>query len=289
MALTITSLQGNIAGQVSGLDLRNGISPEAVEEIEKAFGRYVVLVFPNQPIDDDIQQDFIQKFGPPIVTNAIKELARKIGHRPHLLDIATVDEDGVPLAQGSFLHLYMLANQIWHTDGSQVQPPIRLTALSARTLPSTPPDTEYADMRAAWDALSSEKQEEIEDLQVEHSIVYSRSLLGLPKEAFSEESMKSRPPVAHRLVRTHPVSGRKSLYLSSHASHIIGWPIEKGRQLLKELTDLATERRFVYAHKWRPEDLVMWDDRCSMHRALPYNGPQPRVLRWSAVQELEPV
>jgi alpha-ketoglutarate-dependent 2,4-dichlorophenoxyacetate dioxygenase len=289
MTLCITSLQGDISAEVSGIDLRNGISPGTVEEIEQAFAKYVVLVFRDQPIDDDIQQDFIEKFGPPIVTNTIKELARKHNHRPHLLDIATVDEEGKPLIEGSFVHLYMLANQIWHTDGSQAQPPIRLTALSARTLPLTPPNTEYADMRAAWDALPPEKQKEIEDLQVEHSIVYSRSLLGLPKDAFSAESMKHRPPVPHPLVRIHPRSGRKSLYLSSHASHIIGWPIEKGRRLLKYLTEAATRRQFVYAHQWRPHDLVMWDDRCSMHRALPYSDSQPRVLRWSAVQEIEPV
>ena len=287
MALKVQSIQRDIAAEVAGVDLRDDIPQETVRQIEDALNKYVVLVFRNQAIDDDMQQRFIEKFGPPVATTNIKELVRK-GHKPHLLDIATVDEDGNPLQQGSFYHLYMLANQLWHTDGSQSQPPIRLTALSARTLPPAPPNTEFADMRAAWDALPEARKAELEGLQAEHSIVYSRGLLGLGKEAFSEESASQRPPVAHALVRTQS-SGRKSLYLSSHASHIVGWPVERGRQLLQELTELATQRQFVYAHQWQAGDLVMWNDAASMHRALPYSDPHPRILRWSAVRELEPV
>lgn len=287
MSLAVEPIAAGIAAEVSGIDLRTGVGREDVEQIERALAQYIVLVFRGQPLDDDAQQSFIEKFGPPVVTTQIKELVRK-GHRPHLLDIATVDENGNTLKEGSFYHLYMLANQLWHTDGSQSQPPIRLTALSARTLPPQPPDTEYADMRAAWDALPQQLKDEIEGLTVEHSIMYSRGLLGLGKEAFSEETARNRPPVAHALVRSHK-DGRKSLYLSSHASHVVGWPVDKGRDLLRRLTEHATQRQFVYAHKWQAHDVVMWNDATSMHRALPYSGPHPRVLRWSAVKETEPV
>jgi alpha-ketoglutarate-dependent 2,4-dichlorophenoxyacetate dioxygenase len=164
-----------------------------------------------------------------------------------------------------------------------------LNLCTGRTLPSVPPDTEYADMRAAWADLPASLQQEIAGLKVEHSIAWSRGLLGRANDSFSDESLKRRPPVVHPLVRTHPVTGRCSLYLSGHASHVVGWPFERGRKLLDELTAHATQRQYVYAHKWQPHDLLMWDDSSSMHRALPYEGAEPRVLRWSGVRELAQV
>lgn len=289
MALTVKALQGDIAAEVGGVDIAAGITPEIANEIETVLSKYIVIVLRNQQINDEQQQAFIQHFGPPVKTNAIKELEEATHRQPHLLDIATVDAQGKPLADKSFIKLYMLANQFWHTDGSQSQPPQRLTALSARRLPTVPPNTEYADMRAAWDTLPALMQEKVEDLKAQHSIAYSRAKMGLSQDTFSAESLKNRPPVEHALVRKHPRSGRKSLYLSGHASHIVGWPEEEGRALLDELMAHAVQRQFVYAHQWQPNDLVMWDDSCSMHRALPYDAPEPRVLRWSGVRELQPV
>ncbi len=289
MTITITPIQGEIAASIGGIDVRRGVTDDQVQAIERALDQYIVVVLRGQPLDDDLQQDFIQRFGPAIVTNTIKELTSRRSHRPHLLDITTVDEHGEPLKDRSFMKLYMLANQLWHSDGSHIQPPTRLTALSTRMLPSDPPDTEFADMRAAWDALPADQQEQLLDLRAEHSIAHSRTLLGMEVDQFSDASLTRRPPVQHSLVRTNPRTGRRSLYLSGHASHIIGWPVEQGRALLQQLTEHATQRQFVYAHAWQMDDLVMWNNAASMHRALPYTGTEPRLLRWSGVTELEPV
>lgn len=289
MAINLTPIQGDIAAELSGIDIRSGVSDSDIEAIERALDTYIVVVMRGQPLDDDTQQEFVQRFGPALITNTIKELSAKGNHHPHLLDITTIDENGKPLEDKSFTKLYMLANRLWHSDGSHLQPPTRLTALSTRVLPSNPPDTEYADMRAAWDALPVELQIEIQDLKAEHSIAYSRSLFGMELGQFSEQSLSNRPPVQHALVRVNARNGRRSLYLSGHASHIVGWPEEKGRALLKQLTDHATQRQFVYSHKWRMDDLVMWNNAAGMHRALPYEGQEPRLLRWSGVTELAPV
>ena len=198
-----------------------------------------------------------------------------------------MDAEGKPLAKDSFEHLYHLGNLMWHTDGTQIQPPIRITMLSARVLPPSPPNTEYADMRAAWDSLSDSDKALVENLKAEHSIFYSRAKVGLTD--FPEEALKLRPPVAHPLVRTHKVTGRKSLYLASHASHIIGWGHAKGRALLDRLTEHATQRQFVYAHEWKTGDMLIWDDSFTMHRSTPYDAPHARKMRWSGAQELHPV
>jgi alpha-ketoglutarate-dependent 2,4-dichlorophenoxyacetate dioxygenase len=244
-----------------------------------------VLVFDDQRIDDDAQQAFIQQFGPPHQA-VLKEIA---SNHPHFYDIGTVDFEGTPRAKDSIADLYMRANLLWHTDGAQNQPPIRLTALHARVLPPEPPPTEYADMHAAWEALSPEMQRSLEGLLVEHSIYRSRELMGMKRSDFSEESLRARKPVQHPLIRTNPRTGWRSLYLASHASHVIGWPLEKGRQLLDELIAHATQPRFVYSHAWSLHQLVMWDDSWTMHRATPYEGSHPRHLRWCGVRELEAV
>lgn len=285
MGISFEPVRPNFVAQVKGVDLKRGIGPAEVEIIEQALAEHGVLLFRGQKIGDDEQQAFIQQFGPPVVTK-LKEIAS--GH-PHFYDIATVDDDGNPIPENSARGLYLLANQLWHTDGSQNQPPIRLTALHARVLPPAPPPTEYADMRAAWDALPAERQRELEGLVVEHSIYWSREQIGMKLSDFSEETLRERGPVQHPLVRTNPRTGRKSLYLASHASHVIGWPLEKGRALVKELIAHATQPQFVYSHAWQPDDLVMWDDTWTMHRATPYADSHPRKMRWCGVRELEAV
>jgi alpha-ketoglutarate-dependent 2,4-dichlorophenoxyacetate dioxygenase len=271
--------------EATGIDLSKGIDAAQTEQIDDALARYGVVCFRNQPLNDDQQQAFIEKFGPP-TRAVVKEIAR--GH-PHFYDISTVDENGNPYPEDSVFAMYMRANLLWHTDGTPNQPPFRLTALSARTLPPNPPPTEFADMRAAWNALSKEEQAELDGLMVEHSIFASRAKMGMSIDDFSEETKRLKPPVQHPLVRTHKRTGLKSLYLASHASHIIGWPKEKGEALLARLTEHATQPQFVHVHHWQPDDLLMWDDSWTMHRATPYNRPEPRILRWSAVCELEPV
>ena len=273
------------AARVHGVDLARGIGPKEVEALEEGLARNGVLVFEDQRIEDDAQQAFIQQFGPPHQA-VLKEIA---SNHPHFYDIGTVDFEGTPRAKDSIADLYMRANLLWHTDGAQNQPPIRLTALHARVLPPEPPPTEYADMHAAWEALSPEMQRSLEGLLVEHSIYRSRELMGMKRSDFSEESLRARKPVQHPLIRTNPRTGWRSLYLASHASHVIGWPLEKGRQLLDELIAHATQPRFVYSHAWSLHQLVMWDDSWTMHRATPYEGSHPRHLRWCGVRELEAV
>jgi alpha-ketoglutarate-dependent 2,4-dichlorophenoxyacetate dioxygenase len=285
MTLMANRIGRTFAAEVNGIDLRERIDSGTRDWIEFQLAQHGVLVFRNQAINDDEQQAFIQQFGPPVVAN-LKEIA---SNHPHFLDIATVDEDGNPVDPKSARGMYMLANQLWHTDGSQAQPPIRLTALHARTLPPQPPPTEYADMRAAWDALPEARKRELDGQMVEHSILWSREQIGMKASDFSEETRRDKPPVVHPLVRSHPLTGRKSLYLASHASHIIGRPVEDGRALLKELIEFATQPDFLYIHGWHRNDLVMWDDRWTMHRATPYTEPYPRKLRWCGVRELEPV
>lgn len=285
MAIEFTPIGANFGAQVQGADLKRGITPSDVEKIEDALANFGVLVFREQRIGDDEQQAFIQQFGPPVVTK-LKEIAS--GH-PHFYDISTVDEEGNSIPQDSARGMYLLANLLWHTDGSQNQPPIRVTALHARILPPTPPNTEYADMRAAWDALPASRQRELEGLSVEHSIFWSREKMGMKASDFSEETRRERTPVTHPLVRFNERTGRKSLYLASHASHVIGWPLEQGRALIEELMEFATQPQFVYSHAWSSSDLVMWDDSWTMHRATPYKDKAPRQMRWCGVRELEPV
>jgi len=285
MTIRFEPIGATFGARVTGAHLKQGIRPEDVATIEDALARYGVLVFGEQSIGDDEQQAFIQQFGPPVVTK-LKEIAS--GH-PHFYDISTVDDEGQPIPETSARGLYLLANLLWHTDGSQNQPPIRLTALHARVLPPNPPPTEYADMRAAWDALPTARRRELEGLQVQHSILWSREQIGMKESDFSEETLRERKPVVHPLVRTNARTGRKSLYLASHASHIIGRPLEEGRALVRELMAHATRPEFVYAHRWQPSELVMWDDSWSMHRATPYKEKHPRQMRWCGVRELEAV
>ena len=288
MTIKITRLGKTFAAQASDIDLRQPLTATQVDAIEHAIAQEGVLVFRDMPLNDDQQQVFIERFGPPSQVK-LEELKTAKSAHPHFFDVSTVEDDGGKLDPNSARGMYLRANLLWHTDGSQAQPPIRLTALSARRLPTVPPDTEYADMRAAYDALSPSRKAEVENMKVEHSIFYSRSKMGMKMSDWTADAMKKRPPVVHPLVRTNPLTGRKSLYLASHASHVIGLPLETGRALIEELTGHATQPRFVYSHQWQPDDLVMWDDRWTMHRATPYDGDEARVLRWSGVLELEPV
>ena len=288
MTIKITRLGKTFAAQASDIDLRQPLTTKQVDAIEHAIAQEGVLVFRDMPLNDDQQQVFIERFGPPSQVK-LEELKTAKSAHPHFFDVSTVEDDGGKLDPNSARGMYLRANLLWHTDGSQAQPPIRLTALSARRLPTVPPDTEYADMRAAYDALSLSRKAEVENMKVEHSIFYSRSKMGMKMSDWTADAMKKRPPVVHPLVRTNPLTGRKSLYLASHASHVIGLPVETGRALIEELTAHATQPRFVYSHQWQSNDLVMWDDRWTMHRATPYDGDEARVLRWSGVLELEPV
>ena len=196
-------------------------------------------------------------------------------------DVSNLGKDGKPLARDSRQRLFNLGNLLWHSDSSFRAIPAKYSLLSARTVNKKGGDTQFADMRAAFDALDEDTRREVEDLICEHSLMYSRGSLGFTE--YTDEEKEMFKPVRQRLVRTHPVTGRKSLYLSSHAGTILGRPTPDARILLRDLNEHATQPRFVYVHKWKLHDLVMWDNRQTMHRGRRYDETQPRDVRRTTV------
>ena len=288
MPLQVKPSPSGFGAEVSGIDLCRPITASQYEEVENALSAHGVICFRNQPIDDEHQEKLIAWFGPPNVLAA--QLNSKRLASPHFSDVSNLDDDGNIMMPDDLRRLYLKANFYWHSDMSMRQPPARVTILSARELPppAESPNTEYADLRGAWAALPAERQRELDGLMIEHSVYASRSRVGYTE--FSEETKKLLPPVQHPLVRTHARSGRKTFYMGAHASHVIGWPEEKGKALLEELVEYATQPRFRYVHVWQPRDIMMWDNSCTMHRALPFDDQKfRRELRWCSSRELEPV
>ena len=267
-AVTVTPYQPHFAAAVRGVDLRKAVPPAQFAEIEAAFNRYSVLVFPAQVLTDAQQIAFSELFGPqePVANYTG---VRKFRLEGPIADLSNLDPQGKIWGEVSERRLFNRGNLLWHTDSSFKHVPALASMLSAREIPPTGGETEFCDLRAAYDALPEQRKARIDDLVVEHSIFHSRSLLGVTK--FDPEAVKAMPPVRQRLVRRHPGSGRKTLYLASHASHVIGWPLEEGRRLIGELMEFSTHPRFVCQHHWSVHDLVMWDNRCTMHRGLPYD------------------
>jgi alpha-ketoglutarate-dependent 2,4-dichlorophenoxyacetate dioxygenase len=266
------------AGEVSGIDITQPLSREDVAAIEAGMDRYAVLVFHDQKVTDEQQMAFTVNFGRLEEArggNITKDEDRRL--QIGMGDVSNLDKAGRPFALDSRQRAFNLGNMLWHSDSSYRAIPAKYSILSARVVNPVGGNTEFADMRAAYDELDGDTKAMVEDLVCEHSLMYSRGSLGLVD--YSDEERAMFRPVRQRLVRTHPVSGRKSLYLSSHAGAIIGMPLAEARILLKDLTEYATQPRFVYAHKWRTWDVVMWDNRQMMHRARRYDETQPRDMR----------
>src|SRR3984893_18271022 len=285
MAIEVSPLHPTLRAEVRRVDLSRPMPPETFAEIEAAFNRHGILVFPEQPVTDEQQLAFSRRFGPLEVNP--NYAGATIPLRPDVPDISNLDPEGRVLARDDRRNLFNLGNQLWHTDSSFKRIPAKCSLLSARELPSPNPigggETEFADMRAAWDALPEARKRELDGLVVEHSIFRSRSQIGFAD--FNDEISKELPPVRQALVRHHRYSGRTSLYLASHASHIIGRPVEEGRALIEELIAFSTQPQFVYQHRWTVGDLVMWDNRCTMHRGRPYDDTQRRVLHRTTVSD----
>jgi alpha-ketoglutarate-dependent 2,4-dichlorophenoxyacetate dioxygenase len=284
-AIDIAPLHPTLGAEVRGVDLTRPVMPEVFAEIDAAFNRFGILVFPEQPVTDEQQLSFSRLFGPLEVNP--NYAGAKMRLRPDVADISNLDAEGRVLARDDRRNLFNIGNQLWHTDSSFKRIPAKCSLLSARELPSSGPmgggETEFADLRAAWDALFDARKRKLQGLVVEHSIFRSRSQIGFAY--FNDEIFKELPPVPQALVRHHPASGRTSLYLASHASHIVGWPVEQGRALIEELIAFATQRQFVYQHRWTVGDLVIWDNRCTMHRGRPYDDTQRRVLHRTTVSD----
>ena len=284
MALSIRQLAPTFAGEVAGVDCRKPLSSEEVAAIHAGMAQYAVLVFRDQPLTDDEQLGFTLHFGeleetrggtPGRIHFRTEQEARTLG--AGVRDFSNIDAVGKPLSTDSRAYAFKLADQLWHSDSSFNAIPASYSLLSGRSVVSWGGNTEFADMRAAYDALDDRTKAEIEDLVCLHSNMYSRGKLGLAE--FSETERAVFQPVRQRLVRRHPVSGRKSLFLSAHAGEIEGMPIPQARMLLLDLTEFATRERFVYSHVWRVNDLVMWDNRSTMHRGRRFDPSEARDIR----------
>ena len=289
MTLSIRAIDTNrpsFAGEVSGINIAQGVNATDAAAIEKAMDHYAVLVFHDQRMDDAQQYAFSQNLGP--MEKATGDIAQAGQRRlsMDINDISNLDKDGNVLARDDRRRLFNLGNQLWHSDSSFKATPSKYSLLSARVIPNAGGNTEFADMRAAWDALDPALQEECKPLICEHSQIYSRGTLGFTD--FTEEERSKYAPVPQRLVRRHAGSGRLSLYLASHAGAIHGWPVPEARAFLRDLNEHATQRKFVYAHVWRVHDLVMWDNRCTMHRARRYDDTQVRDMHRTTVADSAP-
>ncbi len=266
-----------LGAEISGVDLTQPLDEASAREIVAAIDRHAVLVFRNDPPLTDAQHlAFGRALGPLQKMKMLTMLAGK-GSRLttlELVDVGNLDETGEILADDDRRRAFQAGNRLWHTDVSFDTNRAVYSLLAAHAVPPVGADTEYADMRAAYDALPQEMKARIEGLKAEHSIWYSRALGGLTE--VSEAEKATRPASQHLLVHVHPTSGRKALYLASHASHIVGWPFDDGRKLLDELTEFATQERFVYRHKWRVGDLVMWDNLATMHRGTAFDDKAHR-------------
>jgi alpha-ketoglutarate-dependent 2,4-dichlorophenoxyacetate dioxygenase len=279
VSITVTPVHPEFVAEIGGVDVAKPLSPSDRQAIEDAINRYAVVVFRGQTLDDEKQVAFAGNFGP-IESSALKLRHRDIKHRiesSQVADISNLDGDGNVMKPDARRRLDGLANRLWHTDASFRAVPGALSMLYAHVIPDEGGNTEFADMRAAYDALPEAKKEELEGLVAEHSIWRSREQLGVVN--YTDEERASLPPVPQRVVRTHPGSHRKTLYLAAHASHILGLPVADGRLIILDLIEHATQPRFVHAHRWAKGDLVIWDNRCTMHRARPFDTTKVRDLR----------
>jgi alpha-ketoglutarate-dependent 2,4-dichlorophenoxyacetate dioxygenase len=274
MTLTFRKLHPCFAAEVSPVDLKAVRDEATLAQIRGGMDEFAVLVFRDQIWTDAEHLDFAQRLDGRLHTKlGISALQKNRFGNEALGDISNLDESGEIMKSDNRRRMYGLGNRLWHTDASFQDPPGRYSMLSAKVVPPVDADTEFADMRAAYDALPDAEKARLEGLRVHHSIAYSRQTLGFE---FSENEQEALKGAVHPLVRTIPRSGRRSLYLASHASRVIDWPVPEGRLLLRELIEHATQPRFVYRHQWRVGDLVIWDNRATMHRARPFDDARYR-------------
>ncbi|PYN95862.1 MAG: 2,4-dichlorophenoxyacetate dioxygenase [Candidatus Rokuibacteriota bacterium] len=278
MAIVTRQIGPCFAAEVEGMDLTRPLSAQDVKAVHAGMDEYAVLVFHDQKLSDEQQLAFSRSLG---------EIEHSIGaslRAPDeyrlpttFADVSNLDKNNQPYARDDRRRLFAIGNRLWHSDSSFKTVPAKYSLLHARAIPSKGGNTEFADMRAAYDALDDETRTEVEDLICEHSQIFSRQQIGFFD--LTDEERARFNPVRQRLVRTHPVTGRKSLYLASHAGSIVGWPVPEARCFLRDLIEHATQREFVYSHTWRVHDLVMWDNRQVMHRGRPFPAHEPRDVR----------
>ncbi len=273
MTITAFPITPSFAAEIGDIDLSAPIAPADLVAIKDAFAKHAVMIFPDQHLSQDQHLDFARQFGPLETTIAVYRSDAPLRLREEFADVSNLDKNNEPWGRESRTRLFQLGNRLWHTDSSFKRLPALASLLYARSIPPIGGHTEFADERAAYDALSEDMKRRFASLIAEHSIFNSRARLGFTN--FSDEERREMPPVQQVLVRTIPQSGRKSLYLASHAGRIFGMSETEGRALIDDLIAHATQRQFVYTHRWRLHDLVMWDNRCTMHRGTEFDD-----LRW---------
>ncbi len=282
MPIKVTPIHPTFVAKVEGADLTRPTDDATASELHAAIDTHGVLVFPGDKLTEDQQVEFASLFGPLDARNGIIQTGIKQRISERLVDISNIDDKGQLLDRRDRRRMGSLGNQLWHTDASFKATTAKYSLLHAHTVVSEGGETQYADMCAAYEALPQKMKDRIADLEAEHSVIASRASMGFTD--FSDEERAALPPQIRPLVRTLP-SGRTSLYLASHASHIIGWPVPEGRMLLRDLMEHATQREFVYTHEWQAGDLVMWDNRRTMHRARPFDESEARDMRRATVMD----
>ena len=273
MAVTIVPTTPSFAAEIGDADLSRPLDPADVTAIKQAFAAYAVLIFPDQHLDQDQHLDFARHFGPLETSLVTVRKGEPTRIRRDIADVSNLGADDKIWGESSRIRMMQLGNRLWHTDSSFKRVPARCSLLYSRSIPPVGGHTEFADMRAAYDALPELMQRRLRGMVAGHSIMHSRAKLGFTD--FNDEDKTEWPEVPQAMVRRHAESGRMTLYIASHAGRVLGLTDAEGRALLDELIAHATQRQFVYTHRWRLNDLVMWDDRCTMHRGLPFDD-----LRW---------
>ena len=269
MAITVSPVTPTFAAEIGDVDLTRPVSDEDFAAIQDAFWKYAVLIFPGQDLTPDQHLAFSAKWGPVEKERTLDPKATPSRYRGEFADISNLAADGKVWGESSRQRMYKLGNKLWHTDSSFKRLPSLCSLLYSSTIAPIGGHTEFADQRAAYDALPETTKAKLHGLVAEHWIAHSRRRTGFTD--FNEDEMRRLPPVPQVLVRTIPQNGRKSLFLASHAGRIFGMPDEEGRKLIDELIAHTTQRQFVYTHRWRPHELVMWDNRCTMHRGTDYD------------------
>jgi alpha-ketoglutarate-dependent 2,4-dichlorophenoxyacetate dioxygenase len=285
--MTVFPVNTSFGAEIGDVDLAQPLSGEDRAGIEQAFDHYAVLVFPDQHLTIDQHLDFARNFGPLETTIHAARSDAQLRVRAEIADVSNLSPGDSIWGRESRKRMFEVGNRMWHTDSSFRRLPAKASLLYARSIPPVGGHTEFADMRAAYDALPDEFKQRLRGLVAEHAIMYSRKKLGFTD--FSDEENQSLPPVPQVLVRRHAGSGRTGLYLASHAGRIFGMTDEAGAALLDQLIEHATQPQFVYAHRWRVHDLVMWDNRCTMHRGKPYDDLRwPRDMQRATVSDVAP-
>ena len=281
MAIHVKPQHSPFIGEVGGADLTRPLPASDLAQIQAAIDEKAVLVFHGPKLSEEQQLAFARNFGPLETSGIIVGAKLRINEK--LADVSNLDESNAVIGEASRKRMSNLGNQLWHTDSSFKATPAKYSALHAHTVTPEGGETQFADMRAAYDALGAKMKARIEDLVCEHSIFTSRAKVGFTD--FTDAERARFPSARQRLVRVHPATGRRSLYLASHASHVIGWPVPDGKMLLIELMEHATQRAFVHTHPWQVGDLVMWDNRCTMHRGRPFDPACRRDMRRATIED----